>query len=188
MTKALALLVLLCLALPARAAWDIEQLMHDLARNKGGKVRFVEKKYIALLDRPLVSSGELGYFPPDRLEKRTLLPKPDVMVLDRDTLSIERGKQKLSLRLADQPQALAFVDSIRGTLAGDRPALERSYALYLTGSEERWTLSLLPSDPRIAALVTRITIGGSRDRVRSVEYLQADGDRAVMTIEPLETK
>ncbi len=183
MIPRLALLALAFLALPA-AAWDLDRLMQDLARNSGGKARFVEKKYIALLDKPVQSAGELSYTAPDRLEKRTLQPKPETLVLDRDVLTVERGKQKFTLRLAEQPEAQAFVDSIRGTLAGDRRALERSYALFLAGSEEKWTLSLLPSDQRIAALVSRITIGGSRNRVLTVEYLQADGDRAVMSIEP----
>ncbi|MFC5303231.1 outer membrane lipoprotein carrier protein LolA [Azospira restricta] len=180
--------VLLGLAAPALAARDLATLMHDLAQHKGGRVRFVEKKYIALLDKPLVSSGEMTYTAPDRLEKRTLQPKPEVLVLDRDTLTLERGKQKFVLRLADQPEAQVFVDSIRGTLAGNRALLERSYALHLSGTRERWSLSLLPSDQRIAALVSRITVGGTRHQVDSIEYLQADGDRAVMTITPIEAQ
>lgn len=176
------------LATPALADWDLATLMQDLARHPGGRVRFVEKKYIALLDRPVVSSGEMTYTAPDRLEKRTLQPKPELLLLDRETLTVERGKQKFVLRLADQPEALVFVDSIRGTLSGNRAALERGYALHLSGTRERWSLSLLPNDQRIAALVSRITVGGSRDRVDRIEYLQADGDRAVMSIEPIEAK
>ncbi len=172
----------------AVAAWDLATLMDDLARHKGGRVRFVEKKYIALLEKPVVSSGEMTYTAPDRLEKRTLLPKPELMVLDRETLTLERGKQKFVLRLSDQPEAQVFVDSIRGTLSGNRALLERSYALHLTGTRERWTLSLLPSDQRIATLVSRITVGGTRNIVDSIEYLQADGDRAVMSITPVELK
>lgn len=180
--------LLLGLAAPAVAAWDLATLMHDLAQHKGGRVRFVEKKYIALLEKPLQSSGEMTYTAPDRLEKRTLQPKPELLVLDRDTLTLERGKQKFVLRLADQPEAQVFVDSIRGTLAGNRALLERSYALHLSGTRERWSLSLLPSDQRIAALVSRITVGGTRHQVDSIEYLQADGDRAVMTITPIEAQ
>ena len=180
--------LLLGLAAPALAAWDVATLMQDLAQHKGGRVRFVEKKYIALLEKPVVSSGEMIYTAPDRLEKRTQQPKPEVMVLDRDTLTLERGKQKFVLRLADQPEAQVFVDSIRGTLSGNRALLERSYALHLSGTRERWSLSLLPSDPRIAALVSRITVGGTRNIVDSIEYLQADGDRAVMSITPVELK
>ena len=38
---------------------------------KSGKATFVEKKYLAMLDQPLESSGELS-FTADRLEKRTV--------------------------------------------------------------------------------------------------------------------
>ncbi|KAB2968435.1 MAG: outer membrane lipoprotein carrier protein LolA [Zoogloea sp.] len=169
---------------PALAAWDIAQLMTELARNQGGRALFTEKKYIALLDKPVISSGEMRYVAPDYLEKRTLKPRAETMILDRDQISLERGKQKFTLRLREQPEVLAFVASIRGTLSGDRAALEQNYALFLSGNRDNWTLNLSPSNPRIAELVTRITIGGSRQQVRSVEYLQADGDRAVMSIEP----
>lgn len=187
MKKSLTFLGLCILALPA-LAWDLGDLMQDLAKQKSGRARFSEKKYIALLDKPLTSSGELLYVAPDRLEKRTVQPKPELLLLDRDTLTIERGKQKMTLRLTDYPEALAFVDSIRGTLSGNRAALERSYGLHLAGSPESWKLTLLPSDQRIASLVSRITVSGSRSQVRSIEYLQADGDRSVMAIEPVNPK
>lgn len=187
MTQRLLLLCLCLFSLPA-LAWDIGDLMQDLAKQKGGRARFSEKKYIAMLDKPVVSSGELLYVAPDRLEKRTLQPKPELVLLDHDTLTVERGKQKMTLRLSDYPEAIAFVDSIRGTLSGNRAVLERNYGLHLAGNQESWKLTLLPSDQRIATLVTRITVTGNRNQVRSIEYLQADGDRSVMAIEPIDAK
>lgn len=172
-------------ALPAFAAFDVIQLMNDLARYKGGRAKFVERKYIALLDKPVVATGEMTYVAPDRLEKRTLTPKPELLILDKDTLSIERDQQKLSINLANQPEALAFVDSIRGTLSGNRAALEKNYLLHLAGTADKWELTLLPSDPRIAALVQRITVSGGNSRIRGIEYLQADGDRSVLSITPI---
>ena len=181
----LAGLLLLGLALPASAAYDIGQLMADLARHKGGKAKFVEKKFLAVLDKPLVATGEMTYTPPDRLEKRTLTPKPETMLLDKDSLTLEREKQKLTINLGSQPEALAFIDSIRGTLSGNRAALERNYGLHLSGTADKWTLTLLPSEAKIAALVQRITVSGQRGQVRQIEYLQADGDRSLLSIEPV---
>lgn len=176
-------------ALSAQAVdWDIDTLMRGLARHEGGRARFVETKTIALLDKPVVATGELNYTPPARLEKRTLKPRQELMVLDGDQLRLERGKQVFTIRLSDQPEALAFVDSLRGTLSGDKVALEKNYKLRLSGTEERWTLDLLPDDQRIAAFVVRITFGGTRNRVEWIRYLQADGDSAVMTIEALDGK
>ncbi|MDQ2962987.1 MAG: outer membrane lipoprotein carrier protein LolA [Pseudomonadota bacterium] len=168
---------------PAAAAdWNVTHLMQSLAQQRGGKVAFSEKKYIALLDRPVESSGELVYQPPARLEKRTLKPNAESLVLDRDVLVVERGKQKYTLQLQQYPEITAIVGIIRNTLAGDLEALQRQYRVDLQGSPERWSLTLLPSDARIAAMVQRIQISGTRDEVRQVEMLQADGDRSVMQI------
>ena len=182
MKRAVASLALLVLALPA-CAWDLTTLMAELARRPQGRARFVETKTIALLDRPVVSSGELRFVAPDRLEKRTLKPRPESLVLAGDVLTLERDRRKYTLRLSEQPAALAFVDSLRGTLTGDLAALRKSYKLTLAGNEKQWTLDLLPDDQRIAAFVLRITFGGSHDRVEWIRYLQADGDSSLMTIE-----
>ena len=185
----LCLLCLLSLATTAAAAatWDIDQLMNGLAQKTGGRAKFVEKQYLAVLDKPLVSSGEMSYTAPNRLEKRTLSPKPELITLENDMLHLERGGKKYSLRLSSRPEAVAFVDSIRGTLAGNRKLLEASYALFLTGNQANWTLRLLPSDTDIAAILRSIDIRGAHDRVLSVEYQLADGDRTVMTFTPIET-
>lgn len=180
------ILLLLGFATGAQAAFDIEQLMAELAQHKGGRARFVEKRHIALLDKPVQSSGEMLYNPPDRLEKRTLLPKAETMVLDKDQLSLERDKRKLSINLSSRPEALAFVDSIRSTLSGNRRTLERNYTLNLQGESKQWVLTLVPSEPAISALLQRITISGSKSQVRHIEYLQVDGDRSEIAIEPID--
>jgi outer membrane lipoprotein-sorting protein len=161
----------------AFAAWDLQQLMDTLAQSKSGRATFVETKHIAVLDKPVESSGELLFTAPDRLEKRTLKPKAESMLVNGGELMVERGRQKYHLA--------AFIDSIRGTLAGDRKALERNYRLSLEGSAEHWTLQLLPSDDKMLAVIKSIRIAGARDQVRSIEINQADGDRSLMTIEKL---
>ncbi len=185
--RTLALLGLgLLLSVPSHAAlasWDIQQLMDLLAHNKSGRTTFIEKKYIAILDKPVESSGELVYTAPDGLEKRTLKPRAEAMVIKGDDLFIERGQQKHRLQLQAYPELAAFIDSIRGTLAGDRKALERSYRLSLEGTAQRWTLRLLPLNEKMAASIQDISIMGTREQVKSIEIKQTDGDRSVMTIE-----
>src|SRR5665647_716018 len=177
-------LLVVVLTAPSYAAdWDIDQLMNSLAQTRSGHARFVEKKSIAILDQPVESSGDLLYTAPDRLEKRTIKPKPETMVVQGDNLQIERGRQKIQLQLQTYPELAAFIDSIRGTLAGDRKALERSYRLSLDGSADGWTLQLLPMDEKMKAVVQRIRIAGVRDQVTSIEITQADGDSSLMVVE-----
>ena len=166
-------------------AWDITQLMQGLAQNKSGRASFVETKHIAMLDKPVESSGELLFTAPGRLEKRTFKPKPESVLIENGTLTIERGKRRNVLRLQDYPELVAFTESIRGTLAGDTAGLKRVYTLDLEGSQESWMLSLRPIEAKMQELVQRIRIGGSHAEVKSVEIEQTDKDRSVMVIEKL---
>ncbi len=167
--------------------WNLDQLMHNLAEIRNDHAGFVEKKSIALLDKPVESSGELYYTAPDRLEKRTLKPKPESLAVDGDTLILERNQQKHRLQLQSYPEIATFIDSIRGTLSGDRAALERNYRINLSGTAEHWTLQLLPIDPKMQKVAREIRIAGEKNTLRSIEIIQADGDNSVMTIERLAT-
>lgn len=178
-------LVLACLLISPlihAEEWDIDQLMHGLAQTRTGHASFVEKKSIAILDKPVESSGELFYTAPDRLEKRTLKPRPESMVLEQGTLTIEQKGKRHVLPLQNYPEIAAFIESIRGTLAGDRAALERAYRLSLEGGEQGWTLELLPLADRMKKVVERIRIAGERHELRTIEIRQADGDSSLMTI------
>lgn len=169
----------------ATPPWTLERLLAGFARNKEARASFVEKKSVRVLERPLVSSGELRFEAPDRLEKRTLRPRPEVLRLDGDTLTLERGERRLQLSLRSHPEAGAFVESIRATLAGDRAALERVYALRLEGSERSWVLTLTPRDPGMARLVERIRIAGQGAEVTVIEILQANGDSTLISVQRL---
>ena len=140
-----------------------------------------------MLDKPVESSGVLFFRAPDHLEKRTHKPKPESMVVDGDELLIERGRQKYRLQLQDYPELAAFLNSIRGTLAGDRKALERNYELGLEGTAERWTLRLLPLEEKMRSVIERIRIVGMRDQVHSIEIVLTDADSSLMTIKKLAT-
>ena len=173
------------MVLPAHAAdpvWGLPELMIDLGRVKQAKGTFVEKKYLKLLNAPLESSGELIYTAPYRLEKLTLAPKPESMVVDQDTLTVEMRGRKRSLQIQDYPVLWAFVESIRGTLKGDLSALRQFYEVKLEGSRLAWQLQLQPTEKKMSALIQVIVIRGSKDRLNTIEISEADGDRSVMTV------
>jgi outer membrane lipoprotein-sorting protein len=181
---ALCALLAVAAAGPACADWGVEQLMHALGAVKSSQAAFVEVKHVAILSTPLQSRGRLVYTAPRRLEKHTLAPRRESLVLEGDELTLESGdrKQRRTLQLQDQPVVRAFVESIRSTLAGDLATLNSFYAIRLEGSERQWRLTLKPADRQVQELVTEIRIAGSRDAVASVEFLETSGDRTVMTI------
>ena len=166
------------------ADWSVAQLFAALAKEKPVRATYTERKFIALLDRPVDSTGELTFTPPDRMEKRTITPKPERVIVDRERVTLERGGKRLSMGLRENPAVAVLIESIRGTLAGDLDALTRAYSVGLEGSSASWKLVLRPLDPAAGQLVERIHIAGAESRVRTVEIFQADGDRSLMTITP----
>jgi outer membrane lipoprotein-sorting protein len=166
----------------AAADLSVPTLFESLAKARPGRTTFTEKKFLSLLDKPVQSSGELVFTPPDRMEKRTLQPKPESVIVQGGEVTLERAGKRHTLRLAENPAVAVLVESIRSTLAGDLDALTRAYSVALDGTQARWRLVLRPLDAAAAQLVERIEIGGAEARVASVEIFQADGDRSVMTI------
>jgi hypothetical protein len=183
--RLLAMLALLLLSPGVRAAeFSVHTLFDTLAKNRPAKAQFVEKKYLALLDRPVESRGELLFTPPSRMEKRTLSPKPETVVVDAERVTLERAGKRYAMGLRDNPGIAVLVESIRATLGGDLGALTRTYSVALDGAAGDWKLRLRPLDPAVATLVERIEISGANAEVRTVEIFQADGDRSVMAISP----
>ena len=177
-------LLLAVTPLAIAADWNVQSLFESLAKNRPGRATFMEKKFLSLLDAPVQSSGELIFTPPDRMEKRTQKPKAESVVVEGDTVTLERAGKRHTLRLRENPAIAVLVESIRSTLAGDLDALTRAYSVALDGAPARWKLTLRPLDAAAAQLVERIEIGGAEARVASVEIFQADGDRSVMAIAP----
>jgi hypothetical protein len=173
---------------PARAATpgfsDLDQVMGLLAMRQHGRVEFIEQQFLAVLKRPIESSGELRYDAPDRLEKRTLKPHAETLVLTGGVLTVERAGRLRVMDLHAYPQVLPFVESIRATLAGDRRALERVFHLEFSGNASRWTLTLVPLGTKVKQSVSQVRIDGAGDQLLKVEIRQPDGDRSLMTLRP----
>jgi len=60
--------------------------------------------------------------------------------------------------------------------------LERYYRLEFQGTPADWSLRLTPRDPRATAYVTAIVLRGRDGSISSMETLEPDGDRSLMTI------
>ena len=182
----LAMLAASMLATAAHAAdtaWTLDRLMSTLARNKSGRATFTETKTLSIAAQPIESSGELVFVAPDHLEKHTLAPKPEHLVIDGDKLTVERNQRKFTMPLSQYPELGAFIESIRATLAGNRYALEAIYKVAIAGHGDDWTLTLSPLDARMRQVVSTITLEGTRDVLRSVAIRQADGDHSLMRLQ-----
>jgi len=170
----------LCLA----QSWDLDALMREMAAVPASRTRFVETRHLALLSRPLELKGSLTYERPGRLTKHVEAPFDELLTVNGEALSLvnrTKGEQRF-LSLREQPALRALVESVRSTLAGDRPQLERHYRLQFSGARDAWRLHLVPRDSQLRGYVESITLAGAAARLQRIEALESSGDRSVMTI------
>jgi len=191
MTSGLRLALVLAAALLAPASFahaqherELVEIMQGLAQVKSARGRFVERKYLAMLEAPLESSGTLYYAAPGRLEKHMLAPRQESMILEGDTLVIDNKEtgQRRSFALQEHAVLWAFVESIRSTLGGDLATLKRFYHVALEGDAQAWRLRLKPTDRRMRRAATEIRVSGKGAWVGVIEILEAGGDRSVTSI------
>lgn len=180
------LLALPLLALATSAsALELTELMGLLAQTRSGEARFVEQRHVQGLGKPLQSSGTLSFTAPSRFARQTLLPRPEAMVVDGNQVTLTRNGRSRQMALDAVPEMALLVQAVRGTLTGDGAALRQAFKLTLNGQAAQWSLQLEPQDARLAAAVSYIHVTGRRGELRGVEVQLADGDRSVMTIEPV---
>ena len=168
----------------AADAFDLAALMKLLASVRTGEATFVERREVAVLDRTVMSSGRLSFEAPDTFVRETLKPSRDRLAVTGNTLTMTRGDRSRTVQLDATPEAAVIVEAIRGTLTGNRAALERLFTPTVGGTAERWTLELVPREARLRNQVASLRVSGAQAVVREVAVTAADGDRSVMTIEP----
>ena len=168
--------------------FDLAALTALLGRVRSGEATFVETRRIELLDRTLESSGRLSFKAPDVFVRETLKPRHEKLAVEGNTLTMSLGERSRTMQLDASPEAAVIVEAIRGTLTGNRATLERLFETTVSGDASAWTLKLVPRDLRLRGQVSAVRVSGREALAREVQVQLADGDRSVMTIEPVATR
>ena len=169
-------------------AFDLGALTALLGGVKSGEATFVETRRIEMLDRTLQSSGRLSFKAPDSFVRETLKPRQEKLAVDGNTLTMSLGDRSRTMQLDASPEAAVIVEAIRGTLTGNRNTLKRLFETTVSGDARAWTLKLVPRDLRLRGQVSAVEVSGRDAMTREVKVQLADGDRSVMTIEPVATR
>ncbi len=139
--------------------------------------KFSEEKKIALLARPLKSSGTI-YFARDKGIARTVIkPKPQQVVLTRTTLKIRTEKKTEEVPLDKSKDLKAFALIFPTLLRGERTELEKSFEIGLYGSDKDWwALAFTPKTDSLKKMIKRVVVYGKKTEAFSLQVVEANGD------------
>lgn len=163
---------------------ELAELMQKLSGVETAGGRFVERKYLSVLSEPLTLRGRVLYRAPDYVEKAYDDPNGERYEVRGGRLTIEQSDgRRRELDIDEHPVLRAFVESYRGTLAGDVDTLREYFDLELSGSLDDWRLVLVPKLEELGEYLTAVVVLGRGATVYEVHTREAGGDHSVMTLE-----
>jgi hypothetical protein len=156
-------------------------LIEALGRPAPARTAFAEARFMHMLERPLVVSGQLAWLGGDRLERRVEKPRLEIATItDGEVTQQREGKRPRHFSLKRAPQLQVLLDSFVALLSGDAERLQRAFVIQTSGhAAGAWSMTLTPRDPEVARTVASIVIDGFARESRCMETHEADGDVAV---------
>jgi len=172
------------------AASSSQALIAALGQPAPAHTAFAEARFLQVLDRPLVVSGQLSWLGGDKLQRRVDHPQHETATIADGEVTQQRdGKSPRHFSLKRAPQLQVLLDSFVALLSGDAARLQQAFEIRQGGDADgAWTLTLVPRDARVAKTVARIRIDGIGRQSRCMHMQEADGDLAVDLLGPLAAK
>jgi len=174
------LLPLACLAAPTPEPADAKALVASLKRPAPARTPFAEARFMKVLDKPLVVSGELAWLGGDKLERRVDKPAKEVSTIADGEVTQEReGRKPRTFSLKRAPQLRILLDSFVALLGGDASRLDDAFDVKLGRDADRWALTLAPRDASLAKQIVSIQVYGSGNQPRCMRMNEKDGDTTI---------
>lgn len=181
-TKTLWLMIVLCAAIPAVAADNLDLVRQRIAKVAVLRGSFEQQKQVAGFKNPLRSQGKFLLARDKGVVWTTLKPFPSETVITRERIFSfdETGKHSVQADARQQP-ALRQVNAMMFALmAGDVKALAARFDIDAQAlANNAWTLALKPKSAAMAKSFSRIELRGDR-YVREVVIVEGAGDRTTL--------
>ena len=175
-------MTLLLAATPAKAL-DADGLIARLARPAPASIAFTEVRVSPLLREPLVVSGVLEFSGPGSLDRHVRKPYREDTSIRGESVRVEReGEQSRSFALKRAPELRGLLTGFSSLLSGDAAGLKRSFDVRAQGSDQAWTLQLVPLDARARKRLQKLEIVGHEATPRCFSLLNGDGGASVMVL------
>ena len=155
-------------------------ILAGMAKQGSAQTAFIEVSYRGMLDRPLITSGQMKWLGGDRLERDVEKPYQAVAKIGDGQMSIQRnGHPAQAVPIARAPQMGAILAGFRALLGGDSATVSRDFDVKAVGNPAHWVLTLTPRASELQHRVQSIVIDGRNDAPRCMTLNESDGDTTI---------
>lgn len=155
-------------AAPTRV--EADWVLARLARPAPMRTAFVELRGSAMLKTPLRIEGEYQRPRDDTLVREVRVPYAETTTIRAGEVKLVRaGRSPRTFPLSRAPELGGLQASFGALLGGDRKMLEQHYRIAANGTRGRWTLTLTPKQPALAARLRSVVLRGRGAELRCIE-------------------
>ena len=176
MKKIFMVLLILLMLLPASVRADnFERLRRDSSRISTISADFVQKKFMKILSKPLVSEGKFYYTAPDSIRWEYSQPIKSVVISDKGNTKryIASGGKMIEDKTGGAQAMKIVLDEVAGWMSGKFTANPSFTATLKEGSNTQITLT--PVGKSMAGMIEKIEITVARKdaSIKSVRIVES---------------
>ncbi|GAA4360622.1 outer membrane lipoprotein carrier protein LolA [Kangiella marina] len=148
---------------------------------------FEQEKHIAVLSKPLPSSGYLLLTEQGFVVWQTTKPIKSTTVIGNDSFQqFNKNDQPVSLPGNAKNQTSELISStFLAILSGNLEALHHHFNVQSHCQEQGWALTLTPSNSEIERLLKQIYLSGEQ-RINELHFTEANDDKTVLHFSSLQ--
>lgn len=183
--KNILILLVLFFTIPAHALeskFKLTELLQLFSQQTQSTVDFKEEKHTSFLKKPIISSGQMQFIAPDKLNKFIIKPEKISQKIVADDLEIKNKNEIHTINLNDHPEFSVILKSIINVLSGNYAALEKDFKITFSGNLTAWDLILSPHDSFVAGYVESIKMQGSNNKLTEIIVTEPNKDHSITRI------
>ena len=185
------LLVMVCsvglVAMPLYAAVPVAKIQSMLAKPQVLCGRFDQRKQLAGLKNPLISSGRFCVVADKGVLWRSLQPFANTVRLTRDEIVQLQGDRVAARLDAKQEPALRTINNVLfALLAGDLAEIDKLFEIDGGIHDKGWEVKLKPREPGLAKAISSIALEGGT-YISNITISEASGDRTSIVFSEIQT-
>lgn len=164
-----------------------DSILKDLAQQTERHFRFVQEKKLSMLDKPLVTEGELLLGQDNSVTWDIQKPYRLRYILTPDTIREIDAQGERTLQTGQNPVAAALTQAMTSTFNGQWKANDALASIAANGTPDNWQLLITPQAAELQPLIRTMVVTGNHGTIASVVIAESNGDSTTIHLQPFRT-